>query len=246
MLSLFKKIFYRYIPSAHISAYIRLLYFRKYLKNAQFEEALDAGCGPGLFTFFAAAHFPKARITGYDISQADIDGCIEKVISEKINNVLFFQSDIRIPLQKERYDFIFSIDVLEHIQDNFKVLQNIYDGLKANGIFYLAMPYEPGHTFLFPRQLFANYIAWAEKEHVGEQYDLETVSEILRKLGFRIEDACYTFGFWGKLAWELDMLTEETLFLKHLLQPLLFIWGYLDTLWKCGSGSYAIKVIARK
>ena len=246
MLSLFKQIFYRYISSAHVSAYIRLLYFRKYLKKAEFDEALYAGCGSGLFTFFAAKHLPRARITGYDISQADIDGCVKKVISDKINNVFFFQSDIRMPLQRERYDFIFSIDVLEHIQDNFKVLENVYQGLKSSGIFYLAMPYEPGHNFLFPKKLFGDYIAWAEKEHIGEQYDLETVSEILRKLGFKIEDICYTFGFWGKLAWELDVLTEKNLFLKHLLQPLLFIWGYLDTLWKNGPGSYAIKVIARK
>ena len=246
MLSLFKKIFYRYIPSAHISAYIRLLYFRKYLKKAHFDEALDAGCGSGLFTFFAAKHFPKARITGYDISEEHIDDCNKKRISDKITNVFFLQSDMRIPHQKEQYDFIFSIDVLEHIQDNFEVLENVYHGLKSNGVFYLAMPYEPGHNYLFPKEWFGDYIAWAEKEHIAEQYALETVTEILRKLRFKIEDICYTFGFWGKLAWELDMLTEKRLFLKHLLQPLLFIWGYLDTLWKNGSGSYAIRIIARK
>jgi len=219
---------------------------RKYLKKANLNEALDAGCGSGLFTFFAAKHFPKARITGYDISEEHIDDCNKKVIADKINNVLFFQSDIMIPLQREQYDFIFSIDVMEHIKDNFKFLENVYHGLKSNGIFYLAMPYEPGHNFLFPKKWFADYIAWAEKEHIGEQYDLETVSEILRKLRFKIEDMSYTFGFWGKLAWEIDMLTENNISLKHVLQPLLFVCGYLDTLWKNGSGSYAIRVIARK
>jgi len=153
---------------------------------------------------------------------------------------------LTIPFQKEKYDFIFSIDVMEHIEGNLKVLENIYHGLKSHGTFYLAMPYEPGHNILLPKKLFRVYACWAEKEHKGEQYNWETISEILGQLGFKILDARYTFGFWGKLAWECDMLTENHLFLKHLIQPLLFIWGYLDTLWKNSSGSYAVRVVARK
>ena len=135
---------------------------------------------------------------------------------------------------------------MEHVRENSVVFKNIYDALKPGGIFYLAMPYEPGHRYLLPRKYFTNYLTWAKKEHVGEQYSLNGIANTLNHLGFRLIDARYTFGFWGKLAWELDMLTERHRAIQLALKPFIFAGGYLDTLWRNGSGSYAIRVIARK
>jgi len=246
MLTFFKKVFYRAIPTAHISAYIRFLYLQKALKKVKFRNILDAGCGPGLFSFYIAKKYPEARVTGYDISPLDIETCNKKKNSDYINNVSFYCVDIRTPFHDKNFDFIFSIDVFEHILGNIKVLENVWLALKHGGQFYLAMPQEPGHRFLFPKRYFHNYISWSKKEHIGEQYDLATMSAILRKIGFLIEDARYTFGFWGKLAWELDLLTDCNKTIKHLLQPFLFTWGYMDTLWKNNPQSYAIRIIARK
>ena len=126
------------------------------------------------------------------------------------------------------------------------MLRNIYNALEPGGIFYLAMPYEPGHRYLLPRRYNKNYIDWAKLEHLGEQYDLSTITKLLCQLGFTVLDARYTFGFWGKLAWELDMLTENHRTIQRMLKPLIFGCGYLDTLWRNGPGSYAIRVIAKK
>ena len=246
MFRLIKKAFYKFIPSAHVSAYIRLLYLRLFLKEFDFQNALDAGCGPGLFSFYVAERHPQSQIRGYDISSVDIDICNREKIKRKLNNVYFKRMDLRKLCESNNYDFIFSIDVIEHISPNIKVFSNIYNALEPGGIFYLAMPYEPGHCHLLPRRYFKKYISWAQKEHIGEQYNLRAISILLTQIGFNVIDARHTFGFWGKLAWEFDMLTENHLTLKHLLQPLMFIWGYLDTLWRNGSGSYAIRVIAEK
>ena len=246
MFRLIKKVFYKFIPSAHVSAYIRLLYLRLFLKEFDFQKALDAGCGPGLFSFYVAERHPKSRIIGYDISSVDIDICNREKIKRKLNNVYFKRMDLTKVCESKNYDFIFSIDVIEHIFPNLKVFSNIYNALEPGGIFYLAMPYEPGHCHLLPRRYFKKYTSWAQKEHIGEQYNLRAISILLTQIGFNVIDARHTFGFWGKLAREFDMLTENHLTLKHLLQPLMFIWGYLDTLWRNGSGSYAIRVIAEK
>jgi SAM-dependent methyltransferase len=154
--------------------------------------------------------------------------------------------DLRKLCESNNYDFIFSIDVIEHISQNIRVFNNIYDALQPGGIFYLAMPYEHGHRYLLPPRYFQKYISWAQKEHIGEQYNLRAISVLLTQIGFDVIDARHTFGFWGKLAWEFDMLTENNLTFKHLLQPLMFIFGYLDTLWRNGPGSYAIRIIAEK
>jgi SAM-dependent methyltransferase len=247
MFFIFKNLFYRFIPSAHISSYVRLLYLRQFLKHGDFQDVLDAGCGPGLFSFYVAEKLPEARVSGYDFSQKNILVCNVEKGMRCSPNVSFKRVNLTDSLEKGQFDFIFSIDVLEHIPGNGKVLRNFYKWLKAGGTLYLAMPYEAGHRYLLPRRLFRKYIAWAKKEHVGEQYDLDEMLAILsRQIGFSIVNARYTFGFWGKLSWELDMLTEGNMFLKHLLQPLLFVMGYLDTLWKNRPGSYGIRVIARK
>ena len=247
MLRLIKKIFYQFFPSAHASAYIRSLYFRNFLKNFSFSEALDAGCGPGLFTLYLAKRFPESLICGCNISREEIEECKKEKLDRNITNVSFFQSDLLTLRDKGKYDFAFSIDVLEHIRGNRTVIKNIYNALRTNGIFYLAMPYEPGHKFLFPRNKhIQGYINWAKIEHIGDQYSLDEISNILEETGFKIITKKHTFGFFGKLAWEFDMMTENCISVKHIIQPFIFISGFLDTICKNRPGSYGILVIGEK
>jgi len=126
MLTFFKKVFYRAIPTAHISAYIRFLYLQKALKKVKFRNILDAGCGPGLFSFYIAKKYPEARVTGYDISPLDIETCNKKKNSDYINNVSFYCVDIRTPFHDKNFDFIFSIEILRFWK-MFGLLLNMED-----------------------------------------------------------------------------------------------------------------------
>lgn len=101
----------------------------------------------------------------------------------------------------------------------------------------MAMPCETIHRFLFPRRWFDKYIQWTAGEHIGDQYTCEELMAIFRSLGLTIVRARYTFGFWGKLAWELDMLTDG---LKRLLLPPLFSFVALDPLCRNRSGPYGL------
>lgn len=247
MLKLLKRIFYKFFPSAHASAFIRLVYLGKFLKNFNFKKALDAGCGPGLFTFFVAEKFPESQIVGYDISHEDIEKCEKEKHEKKINNVTFHRTSLLELSDEEEYDFIYSIDVLEHIKGNKKVIKNIYNALKPGGTLYLAMPDETNHRFIFSKNKhIQNYIKWTESEHKGDQYSLNELSKLLEETGFRIVMRKHTFGFFGKLAWELDMMTDNCISLKHLIQPFIFISGYLDTFCKNRPGSYGVLVIGKK
>jgi SAM-dependent methyltransferase len=246
MLRLLKSIFYKFYPSAHISAFVRSLYLKRFLKNKTFLKILDAGCGPGLFTFFVADRFPHAQVIGCDISKDDIESCNQENINRKFDNVSFVCCDLFELKEKEKYDLIYSIDVLEHISGNWKVIENIYRALKNEGIFYLAMPSEKDHRYLFPERFFQKYIEWSAREHTGDQYEVSELCSILKDIGFKIILAKYTFGLWGRLAWELDMLTDGAIYLKRILFPMLMLFSYLDTIWRNQIGSYALLVIGKK
>lgn len=76
-----------------------------------------------MFTFFVAEKFPESQIVGYDISQKDIKICEKEKFEKKIDNATFCQTNLLDLSDKEEFDFIYSIDVLEHIKGTKKVIK---------------------------------------------------------------------------------------------------------------------------
>jgi 2-polyprenyl-3-methyl-5-hydroxy-6-metoxy-1,4-benzoquinol methylase len=246
LITIGKKCFYRFFPSAHVSAYIRTLYLKRHVRHFNFSHTLDAGCGTGLFTLFLAEKFPQAQFVGYDISRDDILQCDKEAGRKGFRNVSFRVQNLIELDEYERYDFIFSIDCLEHIPGNQKVIANLVKALASGGILYLAIPGEKNHRYLFPKRYFERYTQWASGEHIGDQYTRDELVAVFRALQLDILHAQYTFGFWGKLAWELDMLTDGKPGLKTMLLPLLFCIGALDPFFSNNSGPYGVLVIGKK
>lgn len=241
-----RQFFYRFFPSAFVSAYIRTLYLKRFVRTITFSKVLDAGCGTGLFTLFLAGRFPEARFAGYDLSPDDLDQGRAEARQKGLGNVSFEVQDLMRLDENEKFDFIFSIDCLEHIPGNQKVMAGLVRALVPGGVLYVAMPCEKIHRFLFPKRYFEKYIRWAAGEHIGDQYTCDELVAIFRSLGLAILQAQYTFGFWGKLAWELDMLTDSRPRLKRLLLPFLFSVGALDPLCGNRSGPYGLLVVGKK
>ena len=98
---------------------------------------------------------------------------------------------------------------------------------------------------IFPKKFFKKVEKWAEGEHVGEQYTLEEMKNIFKSTGFAIIEAHNSFGFWGKIAWEFDRITDGKIALKILLMPLLKLWAHFD-LWFPKLEGTAICVIGQK
>jgi len=241
-----KRVFYRIYPTTHISAFLRTIYLKKYIRQFQFTQVLDAGCGPGQFTLYLAKKYPRAKFTGYDLSEEDIKRCLESKEALQLNNVKFKLLDLFELSEKEEFDLIYTIDVLEHIVGNMKVIINLDRTLKKGGILYIAMPNEKDHRFLFPDKFHRRYAEWSSIEHIGDQYSVEELIAILEGLGYEVLTAKRTFGLWGKLAWEIDLLLERKNNLKRLFLPFLLLVSYLDIFWKNGKSSYALLVIAKK
>ena len=225
----------------HIGQYLREKYFFRHLQVlpvTQFHKVLDAGCGPGIYARKLAVAYPHMEVTGLDAEEFASWSKLSK-------NVQFKQQSLTQLSEENCYDFSLCIDVMEHIPGNRLVLERIYKSLKPGGYFYLHMANDKHNRWIFPKRFFREFEKWAENEHIGEQYTLEEMKNIFRSTGFTIVDAHNTFGYWGKLAWEFDRITNAKIALKVLLMPLLKLWAYFD-LWFPKLGASNICLVGRK
>jgi len=98
---------------------------------------LDAGCGVGYSSAFIAESGAR-RVVGVDISSEAIQYAREHY---KLNNLEFEVMDCTsLGFLNESFDFVCSLDVIEHLDDTAKYLSEIHRVLKTGGIYYLSTP----------------------------------------------------------------------------------------------------------
>lgn len=106
---------------------------KKYLNLISGKEVLDLGIGQGMNSIpLAELGF---NVTGVDYSSKCLDIC--KNNCSKLNLI---QSDIRtFNIGKDKYDLIQSRFVLHffHKNDSYKIIKNIKDNIKLNGLVYI-------------------------------------------------------------------------------------------------------------
>lgn len=121
---------------------------------------LDIGCAIGDGCELIQEKFPKAKITGFDIS----DVGIEKA-KEKAKNAQYFIFDIlKDPIPK-KYDYITIIETLEHFDNPFAIVDKCLKHVKMALI--ISTPYSPeysgrryvvdDHRYCFNEKTFENY-----------------------------------------------------------------------------------------
>jgi 2-polyprenyl-3-methyl-5-hydroxy-6-metoxy-1,4-benzoquinol methylase len=224
----------------HIGQYVRSLHFRRQCRRLplpQFRRVLDAGCGEGSYALAMAGACPWAEIQAMDISQSPLPPGAPA-------NLSIVQKDLLQLAGSEEFDFIYCIDVLEHIRNNQQVMRNFHRELGRGGYLFLHMPDDSRQKRIFPDRFFRDFSQWADQEHIGEQYSLEELSQLLSKIGFSILQARYTFGRLGQLAWELDRLTDKYWRTKIILMPMLKLLARISVHTRPRQGS--LLVVAQK
>ena len=226
----------------HIGGYLRQKYFFRHLKRlpvGSFQRVLDAGCGNGVYSFALARKYSHLTIVSYDINSFDS-------WKNPPKNITFQQLDLSQMQDKDRYDFCLCIDVMEHIPNNRMVMERIHSALKPGGYFFLHIPRPDRYAkHFFPERLYKEFEEWSRDEHIGKRYSIEEIREILASIGFDIATAHCTFNFWGRLAWELDRITDRNLLPKVILTPFMKLFATMD-IWLPKSTKGAVLVIAQK
>lgn len=239
-----KKLYISIFGIPEIGFQVRSLYFEKILNShllkKDFKRILDAGCGIGSYTLLLGKMFVKAKVAGGDIDKYKLQSC--KIIAKELNikNVGFEYLNITQTSDKTIYDLVVCIDVLEHIHDYGLVLENFSKLLKSRGYLYVHTP-QPNQ-----KRIFNSLREWHHEDHVHEGISKSELESKLKKLGFKIIVSKETFGFFGKLSWELNHLTlSKSFVLAGIIFPFLYVLGTLDLLFKNKDG-LGIAVLTQK
>lgn len=227
-LTLLQKIYIKVFGIPEIGFQVRSMYFEDIiegkLKSKKFEYILDAGSGIGIYALWLAKRYPKAKVIGGDIDQEKLLFSSKFSQKENVDNVIFKHLDVtKSPQKTNAYDLIVTIDVLEHIENYKVVLKHFNKQLAPRGFLYLHTP-QPHQT-----RIFKSLKKWSHEGHVHEGYTPQELKSELENLGYKVLVVRQTFGYFGKLAWELNHLSFKKGFvIAGLVYPALYLLACLD------------------
>lgn len=197
-----RKIFYRLLDLL----LLRSWHIRRELKKLNREgfnpgQITDAGSGFGQYVYYLSKLYPQAMIKGLDIKQEQVDDCNHFFASIKGHNKVRFQyADLTKLEEKEAWDLVLSVDVMEHIEDDRTVFRHLYDGLRKGGVLLISTPSDQGGSDVH-HEHDASFI----DEHVRDGYGVEEIEGKLREAGFSDIQIRYSYGTPGKVSWKLSM-----------------------------------------
>jgi SAM-dependent methyltransferase len=112
--------------------------------------------------------------------------------------IVFQTGDLLTMAFQNQFDLAIAVDVMEHIEDDHRVLANIGRALKPGGLFMLTTPY---FAEAIQGQKPANPVF--VDEHVRPGYSRTELQEKLADAGLTLERFVITYGSWGRIAWLL-------------------------------------------
>jgi SAM-dependent methyltransferase len=186
-------------------------------KGKKYRKILDAGSGPGVFSFELGRQFPDAEILGIDLLPEAIAAC--KTIAEKtrLTNVDFAKVSIEQIKDKNIFDLIICVDILEHIEDDQAALGRLYAATATGGTLLLHVP------SLYRRYpVFNKCINFDVPTHLRPGYELAEIKESVRQTGFSIVNSGFTYGFFETLANNISYMITRARMQNKLLYSMVF------------------------
>jgi len=160
---------------------------------------LDAGSGFGQYDRFILKAFKNVKVTSVDVKE-DYLRDAKHYFSEQIRDgrIQIKKADLLAFESDEKYDIIICIDVLEHIEEDVKVMKNLENVLNPGGHFLMHSPSHYSEGDAGDEESFVD-------EHARAGYSKEEISDKLIQAGLTPEKVHYTYGFWGHKAWVLSV-----------------------------------------
>lgn len=209
-------------------------------------RVLEGGCGRAVTLFWLAQHYPDWQLTGVELDPSLAKSARRAAERGHLTNLTIVEGNILELDEKQAYDLIISIDVLEHIQDDVGLLRRFWQALKPGGYLVLHVPRRHQQMWrwlpVFHRHGVVGYIR--EKGtannrqrvliegHVRDEYTAEELHCVVEKAGFRVVGMRETIGRWGEISFELNNLLWQWPLLRYffalLTYPVAVLIGYLD------------------
>ncbi len=199
---------------------------------------LDAGSGFGQYAFRLARMDRQFVVKGLDVKEDQITECNvfagKAGLSERLSFELQFLEELN---ERESFDLVLSVDVMEHIEYDELVFRNFYKSLKKGGMLLISTPSDKGGSEAH-HEGDKSFIS----EHVRNGYGVEEITGKLHSAGFSEVMTRYSYGWPGKISWKLSMkypallLSLSRLFLVLLpfyyllVYPVCFLLNFTDVI----------------
>ncbi len=186
----------------------------------------DAGSGFGQYSYFIAKNFPSVSIHAIDVKEDYIADCKEFFPKAGIANVNFGVEDLTIPTHNNKFDFILSVDVMEHIADDVAVFKNFFSAMKSGGRLLIHTPSNLGGSDVH-KEGDKSFV----EEHARDGYSVEDITTKLKNAGFTILYTKYSYGPIGTFSWRLVVKYPLLMLNASKAFFILLPFYYLLTLW---------------
>ena len=155
-------------------------------------RTLDAGCGSGTFTMYAASIGNEA--IGISFESSNIEKAQHRAKLLGLNNIQFISYDLKnlssISNNIGLFDQVICFETIEHIMDDHKLIADISALIKPGGRLLLTTPYK------YYRHLIGDKISEIEDGgHVRWGYTFDEVSTIFSNCALKVEMRDYLSGF---------------------------------------------------
>ena len=162
-------------------------------------RVLDAGTGFGQYAYFIARTFPNAHVHAVDVKRdylANARRFLDK--TPQGARVTTAYDDLTALQASGPFDFILSVDVMEHIEDDRAVFRHFARVLRPGGYVLINTPSDKGGSDV-QGEGDTSFI----EEHVRDGYNLDDLQAKLREAGLEPVESLYTYGPYGSAAWRL-------------------------------------------
>lgn len=174
---------------------------RKWRKAAPHRaHILDAGSGFGQYSYYLSRFSDKYSILGVDVKTDQVCECNAFFQSIGRHNVLFKVEDLLRFRKDNCFDLVVCVDVMEHIDEDVKVMTNYCNSLREGGMLLISTPSDMGGSDVH-EQGETSFI----EEHVRDGYNMAEIKEKLKSAGFTKVKAHYSYGTPGQISWRFSM-----------------------------------------
>lgn len=160
----------------YVLSEIRFMTAKRYIENDSI--VADLGCGYNGSFLKKISNKIKLGI-GYDVS------CTNK---HKPKNIILKRADInkKINTNKNHFDTVIALAVIEHINNPQSFLKNIRGMLKNHGKLILSTPHKNGRFIL---EVILYKLGFISKDEINDHknyYDKNTLARLIKRSGYKI------------------------------------------------------------
>jgi len=176
------------ISKENVSGQIILKFLKENVKNKK-KKILDAGCGEGRFLKYFVDN--KYNITGMDLSKEYI-----RLAKKNVGKGKFVVGSVtNIPFKDNSFDYIFSVDVFQHVPDLNKAIKETQRVLKKGGTLIIIdkNKYGLNKKYLIPQKLIKNIKDLGGWTYSGFKEQWFSPKKLKEKIKKQFKEVKYTY-----------------------------------------------------